>query len=234
MKILITKLIGAALILGSTQSFATPITYSVTNIPDGSTLILRAWPSQISQPLTYIPSHANTIEATGKVITLDQANWVQVIFDGKVGWIDANYLTQMHRAPLQATNGQVDQVPPEVVNSAEFFSYSADPSPKTQPAVVNTNDKQYTWSKEADSIYDDPTPDNSKKSPETIVVQTPQIHPIHETPTTIAVEPTAPVAQTQTVIIGSIETPIDYQEESISVNRYETIETAATNDFIEN
>lgn len=220
MKILITKLIGAALILGSTHSYAAPNFYSITNIPTGSSLTLRAWPSQISQPLTSIPANTNAIRSTGKTITLDTTNWLQITYDDKVGWVESNYLAQTEQLPAP-TSIPTNNI--EVANTAEIFSYSSDPTPEIQTTTNQTNN-QYPWSAEADTIYNDPTPNNTASATHSSQENTSSDEPVLAEATT----------HPQPVVINTTTTPIDYKEENLSVNRYEAIETAATVDFIGN
>ena len=246
MKILITKLIGAALFLGASCSFAN--TYSVTNIPDDSSLTMRAWPSPISKPLIDIPANTQQIAATGKTIVLDTVSWLQISYDDKVGWVEASYLKQQAQEPqLQVNTSQEDKV--ETLNSAEVFSYSS--SSETTPTQqaqtsIKPNSTQFPWSEAADTIYDDPKA-KAKVIPAQIAsTQTPRVNiksDIVATSNTTTVA--APILQNvqpqvvtaiapQPVILPVFDTPVDYREENINGNRYEAIETAATMGFIDN
>ena len=220
MKILITRLIGAALFLGATSSLATANTYSVTNIPAEGTLTLRAWPSQISKPLSNIPASAQNVEATGKTIVLDSVDWLQVSYGDNTGWVEATYLTKA-QAPQVATEAVTNQENNSaVINKAELFSYGETKSIINQPMPATTvsaktidpeadiiaNSTKYPWNAAADSIYNDPKTKSHPRPIEATTADIPQINTANNqtTPATSLQASTSVVAATG----PTLQTPV--------------------------
>lgn len=224
MKILITKLIGAALFLGATSLPATANTYSVTNIPADGALTLRAWPSQISKPLSSIPANTQNIEATGKTIVLDTVNWLQISYGDNTGWVESSYLTQaQHHVPKVDLNQEKNAT---VANKAEFFSYgetrptAKKPTP-TAKATVKTldpnadiiaNNVKYPWNVAADSIYNDPKTKSHPRPIEATAAEIPETN-IASTQTTPGInQQMTSLQQTAAPVIAAtgptLQTPI--------------------------
>ena len=158
MNILKIKLIGAALLLSGTTAFAQPSYYAVSGIPDASSLVLRAWPSASSQPINNIPHDAVKIETTGKDIFKENKKWLQIMYKNSVGWVEADYLAQMQApaapAPAQQIASTSAPQPQETLNKAAAFNYAQQTAALTQQVIP----EGIPWSKEADTIYHDPTP----------------------------------------------------------------------------
>lgn len=220
MKTLTTKLIGAALLLGASTSLAIANTFSVTNIPAGGSLTLRAWPSTISRPLSNIPFDATKIEATGKTILLDTVNWLQIAYGDNTGWVEASYLkktTPQAQAQAQApqvsiqadTSGQERNS--AVINKAEFFSYGETKTPTTKPTPTATpttldpnadiiaNNIKYPWNIAADSIYNDPKTKTHPRPIQTTIADAERLEAQNSVATTTTTVETQPQTNTTPV-----------------------------------
>ena len=205
MKTLTIIFFGAAVLLNSIFAAAQTNFYAVANIPETSTLILRAWPSQVSQALSNIPYNATQLETTGRSILLDKTNWVQVIYQHSVGWVEDSYL-QPQLVKIDPIESRVNiENGKQVIDTAEVFSYQ---SPAI-PLPKDTTKPNYPWSAAADTIYHDPKVPQPTQPKNTASLYSP-------------LPATAPEVVTRQ---PSNNTAMDYREENLSVNRYEAMET---------
>ena len=202
MNILKIKLIGAALLLSGSTAFAQPSYYAVSGIPDASSLVLRAWPSSSSQPINNIPHDAVKIETTGKDIFKENKKWLQIMYKNSVGWVEADYLAQMQTvAPSQqqVLTTNVPQ-PQETLNKAAAFNYAQQTAALTQEVAT----QKIPWSAEADTIYDDPTPQQFSAER--------QIETVDATHTLVVINKNSDIG--------------DLRGENLEGNRYESIQAS--------
>ena len=199
MKILKIKLIGAALFFASTTTFAEPTYFAVNDIPDASTLILRAWPSVTSKPIHNIPHNAVKIEATGKHIFKENKKWLQIMYQNSVGWVVADYLAEMQAAPTQAPVASNMQQR-ETLNEAAAFNYSQQTAAITQQPVP----EGIPWTPEQDTIYHDPT--GQQLTGENPIERVEATHTL--------------------VVINKNQDAADLRGENLTGNRYESIQAS--------
>lgn len=68
-------------------------TYQVTQIAADDVLNLRAAPSSAEKVLARIPANAKDLEGTGATKKVKSQTWVELRWQGKVGWVNKRYLT---------------------------------------------------------------------------------------------------------------------------------------------
>lgn len=67
--------------------------YSVTKIPAGQSLNMRAGPGVNNRVVGSIPATASGVVATGEEQRVGRSIWVKVYYAGKGGWVNSSYLT---------------------------------------------------------------------------------------------------------------------------------------------
>jgi uncharacterized protein YraI len=78
----------------STSMAFSDCTYSVINVKSWDTLSVRAWPGIKSRKIYELQPYASGIELTGKSRQLRRYRWVQIRYDGIVGWVNSSYLEE--------------------------------------------------------------------------------------------------------------------------------------------
>jgi len=89
--------VSCAFIFNTAKAHADVI-YDVTNVATDDELNVRATPSATAQKVGTLAFNAKAIAATGTSRQVGRATWLEIIFQGRKGWINAAYVTPA-RAP---------------------------------------------------------------------------------------------------------------------------------------
>ncbi|MCE8000329.1 MAG: hypothetical protein HEP70_15840 [Rhodobiaceae bacterium] len=74
------------------------MTYDVTNVTADDQLNVRAAPSATAEKIGALGFDAKGIKATGVSRQIGQATWVEIILEGRKGWVNAAFMTQTRNA----------------------------------------------------------------------------------------------------------------------------------------
>ncbi len=66
--------------------------YQVTNVKQGDSLNMRAWPSTKSRVVVALPHNAKWVASNRNPVKKGASNWQQIIWNGESGWVNTKYL----------------------------------------------------------------------------------------------------------------------------------------------
>ncbi|HBM88415.1 MAG TPA: hypothetical protein DD437_07725 [Rhodobiaceae bacterium] len=91
--LLILVLSVSCALLFSTAKGRADVTYDVTNVATDDQLNVRATPSATAEKVGTLAFDAKTITATGASRQVGRSVWVEIIVEGRKGWVNAAYVT---------------------------------------------------------------------------------------------------------------------------------------------
>lgn len=104
--------------------------FDVTNIQQGHSLPMHAWPSLTSSIVVALPHNAQSITYKGNKINQGKRTWKKVYWNDNKGWVDAKYL-QQNKEKTRLSKQQQPLSTPVVTQTT---------SPIKANNTINTND----------------------------------------------------------------------------------------------
>ncbi len=103
-RLLLTQLLLISSLFFSSLAFAAPQlkVYQVTQVKQGDSLNMRAWPDLKSKVLVALPHNAKWVASTRNPIKKGSSNWQQIHWNGVSGWVNTKYLKYDAASTLKA------------------------------------------------------------------------------------------------------------------------------------